>query len=94
MYLTKIEDNELSVTVYKYGIENFYFGNIHLGYVKVGIVFDERITDNIVGLDVIGRINRLGLANTDEMLFFKDTAEFVSYVKEFEEPSISEMYTR
>ena len=87
-----IDDNELAVTAYKYMVTDFYFGNIHIGAVNIKIVFDDRITDNVVGMDVISRITRLGIANTDKIYFFKDRSELADHIHSIIGAAVSDNY--
>ena len=87
-----INDDDLSIVGYSCKIPDFYFGNIHISYVDALITFDERVTDNLVGMDVINRITRLGIANTDKILFFKDYQELSEYVNSHDEGELSSGY--
>ncbi len=79
-----IDSENISAKYYKMHINNFYLGNIHLTGVDVWVTFDEKITDSVVGLDVLRRVTRLGIENSNTELFFKDTEEFIKYIKDNE----------
>ena len=87
-----INDDDLSIVAYSCKIPDFYFGNIHISYVEALVTFDDRVTDNLVGMYVINRITRLGIANTDKILFFKDYQELSEYVNSHDEGEVSSDY--
>lgn len=79
-----INAEENNVTYYKFYIKDFYFGNVHLTGVDVWITFDKRVTDNVIGLDVILRITRLGIGYSDKMYFFSSNDELFKFCKKLE----------
>ena len=74
-----IDSQEINIIGYKIHVLNFYLGNIHITGVDVWVTFDDRVTDNIVGMDVLCRVNRLSIAYSGKELFFKDTQEMLDY---------------
>lgn len=80
-----IDSNNVSVKYYKLHVRDFYLGNIHIAGVDIWVTFDDRITDSVVGYDVLRRVTRLGIENSNTELFFKDTSELLSYIKENEQ---------
>lgn len=80
-----IDSNNVSVKYYKLHVMDFYLGNIHITGVDIWVTFDDRITDSVVGYDILRRVTRLGIENSNIELFFKDTAELLSYVKKNEQ---------
>ncbi len=65
---------------YKYDVEQFSFGNIVLGNQTIWITFDERVTTNLVGYDIIRQISRTSIANTDIEYFFATEDELKTYI--------------
>ena len=55
----------------------------HITGVDIWVTFDDRITDSVVGMDVLSRVTRLGIANDNKELFFKDTQELFEYCIEY-----------
>ena len=47
---------------------------------RVWITFDERISDNVLGMDILNKLAILQYDNTNEMLLFADKAELQKYV--------------
>ena len=74
-----IDSNKVSIKGYKMHINDFYLGNIHITGVDVYVTFDERVTDNIVGMDVLSRVTRLGIEYSNQEIFFKNTQEMIDY---------------
>ncbi len=46
----------LPVKFYKYSLNRFTIGNIDLGEQSLWITFDERITDTVLGMDILQQI--------------------------------------
>jgi len=69
-----------TVTCYRMPVRDFYLGNIHITGVDVWVAFDARITDSVVGMDILSRVTRLGIAYSGKEIFFKDTTELLNYV--------------
>lgn len=80
-----IDSGNVSVKYYKLHVGDFYLGNIHITGVDIWVTFDNRITDNVVGYDILRRVTRLGIENSNMELFFKDTSELLSYIKDNEQ---------
>ena len=70
-----------SVKFYDYRINQFTIGNINLGEQNIWITFDDRIKDNVLGLDLLQKICLLQFNDTQELLFFKDKQELLEYVR-------------
>lgn len=64
---------------YRMPVRDFYLGNIHITGVDIWVTFDERITDSVVGMDILSRVTRLGIALSGRELFFKDIGEMIDY---------------
>ncbi len=72
--------SENGIEYYKMYVKDFYFGNILITGVDVWVTFDDRVTDNVIGMDVLYRLNRLSVAYSNKELFFKDTQEMIDYI--------------
>ncbi len=68
---------------YKYEVEKFAFGTIDLGKQDVWITFDEAVTSNVVGDDIIKQVNRLSFAGEGKEYFFGDRSELLEYAEGF-----------
>lgn len=64
---------------YRYEVERLAFGTIDLGKQSLWITFDEAVTSNVVGYDIIKQVNRLSFAGEAREYFFGDRSE----LKEF-----------
>lgn len=65
---------------YRYSVEKFAFGNIDLGKQDVWITFDDRVTSNVVGYDIIKQLTRASIGGSDKEVFFSGLAELKAYV--------------
>lgn len=75
-------DTQINSKFYKYKVKQFTIGNIDLGSQVIWITFDNRITDNIVGMDILSQVTFLQYANTNIMYFFKDKKELDTFVSD------------
>ena len=67
---------------YRLHVESLAFGNIDLGEQDIWITFDENVTMNVIGYDIISQISRVSIANSCEELFFSSTTELKRYIDE------------
>ncbi|MBQ9505109.1 MAG: hypothetical protein IJU93_08875 [Lachnospiraceae bacterium] len=67
----------------KFEVEKFAFGTIDIGKQAVWITFDEAVTSNVVGYDIIKQVNRLSFAGEGKEYFFGDRSELLEYVAGF-----------
>lgn len=65
---------------YRFPIERFAFGNIDIGKQDIWITFDERVTSNVVGYDIIKQITRASIAGSDRECFFMNVSELKDYI--------------
>ena len=65
---------------YKYEVQQFAFGNIPLGNQSIWITFDEKVTTNLVGYDIIRQISRMSPANSDKEYFFPSQEEMKEFI--------------
>ncbi len=69
-----------AVKFYSYNVTQFTIGSIDLGARKIWITFDERIADNVLGIDILDSVTYLHYENSNELIFFKDRNELKTYV--------------
>lgn len=65
---------------YKYRIDKLAYGTIDLGEQYIWLTFDENVTTNVVGYDIIKQVSRLSIANEDKEMFFGDVSELKQFV--------------
>ena len=65
---------------YRFHLEGFALGNVNLGAQDIWITFDENVTTNVVGYDVLSQVTRASLANSGEEIFFSSRAELKQYI--------------
>ncbi|MBR2215549.1 MAG: retropepsin-like domain-containing protein [Selenomonadaceae bacterium] len=65
---------------YQYHLKQFTIGNIDMGVQDIWITFDTRISDNVLGMDILQSIDFLQYRNTGRIIFFQNKAELVKYV--------------
>lgn len=88
IYISGINGADDKIKCYKKHIDQFYLGNILIPGVDIWITFDKRITDSVVGVDILSRVNILGIANSNEVLFFKEVADLIKYINEHDDSLI------
>ena len=69
-----------SVRFYQFQLQQFTIGNIDMGSQVIWITFDDRIQDNVLGMDILRSVCMLQYANEDELFFFKDREEIRQFV--------------
>ena len=84
---TDVESPENGILFYQYPVKQFTIGNIDLGKQDIWITFDERISDNLLGLDILQHITFLQIADSHKLSFFEDMDDFNKYVSDLQESS-------
>ena len=69
-----------SVRFYQYPVKQFTIGNINLGDQIIWITFDKRVSDNVLGLDILQHATFLQLADSNHLSFFENNTELANYV--------------
>ena len=69
-----------AVRFYRYDVDQFTIGTVDLGSQTVWVTFDERINDNVLGMDILRKVTYLQLEDTGTLYFFKDKDEMKSFV--------------
>lgn len=69
-----------TIKVYKYTINQFIVGNIDLGKQTICITFDERVTDNVLGMDIISQLTYYQEKDSDTLYLFRDTKEAAMFL--------------
>ena len=65
---------------YQLHVERLALGNVDLGAQEIWITFDENVTTNVIGYDILCQVTRASLANSGEELFFTSYSELKQYV--------------
>ena len=66
---------------YEYTVKQFTIGTIDIGERAIWITFDSRISDNVLGMDILKSVAYLQYENSNELIFFKDRQELKAYVE-------------
>ena len=69
-----------TVCFYEYRLQQFTIGNIDMGEQTIWITFDDRIQDNVLGMDILHSVCMLQYADENELYFFNDKSELKSFV--------------
>lgn len=69
-----------AVRFYRFPVKQFTIGNIDLGGRDIWITFDERVKDNVLGMDILQSICFLQYSDSKELVFFTDRDEMKGYV--------------
>lgn len=68
--------NGLAVRFYKYHLKQFTIGNIDMGEQDIWITFDERITDIILGMDILKQIIMITNPYDQKIYFCRDQEDY------------------
>lgn len=64
------------VKFYRYSLKQFTIGNINLGEQDIWITFDERVTDIILGMDILKQIMLIINPYNQRIYFCKDADDY------------------
>ena len=67
-----------SVRLYKYRLKQFTIGNIDLGGQDIWITFDERVTDTVLGMDILQQVIFTANPYNKKIYFCKDKSDYDS----------------
>lgn len=65
-----------SVLFYKYSLKQFTIGNINMGAQDIWITFDERVSDIIVGMDILKQVIMIANPYDQRLYFCKDADDY------------------
>lgn len=65
---------------YLYRVDQFYVGTIPLGLQNIWITFDQRVNNNLLGLDLLKQVSFVQLGHTDELYFLNNRTELQNIV--------------
>ena len=68
--------NGVAVKFYKYDLSQFTIGNIDMGEQDIWITFDERITDIILGMDILKQIIMITNPYDQKIYFCRDREDY------------------
>lgn len=74
------EDKKNPIKIYRYHLDQFTIGNIDLGERDIWITFENRVDDNVLGMDLLQHVTYLQLADAGSISFFNDRGELLDYV--------------
>ena len=66
---------------YQFHVERLALGNVDLGAQEIWITFDENVTTNVIGYDILSQVTRASLAHSGVELFFSSYDEFKQYIE-------------
>ena len=69
-----------TVKFYKYSVKQFTIGTINMGERAIWITFDKRITDNVLGMDILQSISFMQEADERTLHFFQNKDEMKEYI--------------
>lgn len=64
-----------TIKVYKYNAAQFTIGSVNLGSKDIWITFDERVSDDVLGMDNLSTVNFLQDASKGELCFSNNMDE-------------------
>lgn len=66
----------VSVRFYKYHLQQFTIGNIDMGEQDIWITFDKRVTDIILGMDILKQVIMITNPYDQKIYFCKDAEDY------------------
>ena len=64
------------VRFYKYSLKQFTIGSVDMGEQDIWITFDERVTDTVLGMDILQQVIFTANPYNRKMYFCKDAADY------------------
>lgn len=64
------------VKFYQYSLRQFSIGNIDMGQQKIWVTFDARITDMVLGMDILKQLILISSPYDQKMYFCKDADDY------------------
>ena len=64
------------VRFYKYSLKQFTIGSVDMGEQDIWITFDERVTDIILGMDILKRVITITNSYNQRMYLCKDAKDY------------------
>lgn len=68
--------NGSAVKFYRYPLKQFTVGNINMGKQDIWITFDERVTDVVLGMDILKQIMLIINPYNQKIYFCKDAEDY------------------
>lgn len=69
------------VKFYRYGLKQFTVGNIDLGKQNVWVTFDDRVTDTVLGMDILQQVIFAANPYNKKLYFCKDADDYYNNFK-------------
>lgn len=66
----------LPVIFYKCSLKQFTIGNINMGRQDIWITFDKRVTDTVLGMDILKQVIMITNPYNQEVYFYKDVEDY------------------
>lgn len=70
-----------AVRFYKYQLKQFTIGNLDMGTQHIWITFDERVTDIILGMDILKQVILITNPYDQKIYFCKDSDDYHQYFR-------------
>lgn len=69
---------DLSVKFYRHRLKQFTIGNIDMGEQDIWVTFDDRVTDTVLGMDVLQQVIFIANPYNKKIYFCKDREDYYS----------------
>ena len=66
----------LPVIFYKCSLKQFTIGNLDMGKQVIWITFDQRVTDTVLGMDILKQVVMITNPYDQKIYFCRDTEDF------------------
>lgn len=74
------KNNKNTVKIYRYKVNKLIMQDITLDNCDIWITFDSRVTDNVIGMDIIQHISFMQYSDSNELKLFKTKEELIDEV--------------
>ena len=69
---------DLPVKFYRHRLKQFTIGNIDMGEQDIWVTFDDRVTDTVLGMDVLQQVIFIANPYNKKIYFCKDREDYYS----------------
>lgn len=71
----------VTMKFYKYHLKQFTIGNIDMKEQDIWVTFDNRVSDAVLGMDILSQVTFLNIEKSGKLIFFHSVDELHGYVK-------------
>ena len=69
-----------TIKYYRFNVKQFTIGNLNMKSQDIWVTFDERATDDVLGMDILKQVYFLNDKKNNSLIFAYDTNELIEYI--------------